>query len=303
MRAVTVVRLGAFADIAEPPPGNPPGAVSIDVCEYALLADGTRVGYDDSRGYTSVANDGDTWRHLSRESVEDDVRNVLLPDDDEDLEPRPWEDIARRLRVHGVEASPAALEQLPFEIVLGDELGARLDAERTTAIIVTGAPGAGKTSVVGALSSLLEAEGVAHGALETEQLQWGHPWLPFEAAVEQLSAVIRMQRESGRRLFLLIATTETAAELRALRDAVGAHRVLVVALSAPPDTVAARVLDREPESWPGRDALAGHARELAAAIPRLDGVDVVLETGGGTPEAVARELRAELVRHGLTASR
>jgi cytidylate kinase len=169
-----------------------------------------------------------------------------------------------------------------------------LVADRTAALIVTGAPGAGKTSVVGALSSLLEAEGVVHGAFETEQLQWGHPWLSFEHALEQLSAVVRIQRELGRRLFLVIATTETAAELRALRDAVAAHDVLVVALSAPPDTVAARVLDREPESWAGREALAEHARELAGAIPRLDGVDVVLETGGRTPEQAARELRAEL---------
>jgi chloramphenicol 3-O-phosphotransferase len=183
--------------------------------------------------------------------------------------------------VHGVERSPDA----------------------TAVLIVTGAPGAGKTSVVSALSSLLEAEGVAHGAFETEQLQWGHPWLSFEDAVAQLSAVLRMQRELGRRLFLLVATTETAAELRALRDAVAAQDVLVVALSAPPETVAARVLDREPESWAGREALARHARGLADVIPRLAGVDVVLETGGRTPEAVAGELRAELARRGLTAPR
>jgi hypothetical protein len=175
--------------------------------------------------------------------------------------------------------------------------------DRTTALIVTGAPGAGKTSVVGALSSLLESEGVVHGALETEQLQWGHPWLAFEDALGQLSALLRMQRALGRRLFLLIATTETADELRALRDAVAAHDVLVVALSAPPEMVAARVLDREPESWPGRDGLARHAHDLAGVIPRLEGVDVVLETGDRTPEEAAGELRAELARRGLTAPR
>jgi hypothetical protein len=296
MRAVTVVRLGAIADIAEPPPG----AVAIDVHEYAVVADGTRIVYDDTRGFGSVASAGqDPWRFMSRERIEQDVRNVLLPGTDDDPEPRPWDEIAHRLRGHGVETSPAELERLPFEIVLTERLEARLAAEHTVAVIVTGAPGAGKTSVVAALSSLLEAGGVAHGALETEQLQWGHPWLSFDAALDQLFLVIGRQRELGRRLFLLIATTETAAELQALREMTAAQTTLVVALAVPPATAAGRVLDREPESWAGRQALADHARDLAEVIPRLPGVDVVLDTGGGGPEDVARALRTELARRGM----
>jgi hypothetical protein len=169
----------------------------------------------------------------------------------------------------------------------------------TSALIVTGAPGAGKTSVTEALSSLLVAADVAHGAIETEQLEWGHPWLSFEAALGQLALVLGRQRELGRRLFLVVATTETAAELSALRDAIAADDVLAVALAAPPATVAARVLDREPESWAGRQALADHARDLAEVIPRLAGVDLVLDTGGRAPEDVARALRAELARRGM----
>ena len=167
------------------------------------------------------------------------------------------------------------------------------------AIVLTGAPGAGKTSVAEALSSLLETEGIAHGALEAEQLEWGHPWLSFEQAMEQLAAVLAIQRRVGRSLFLLVATTETAAELQALLDAVAADETLVAALRAPPATVAARVLAREPESWPHREALAEHARDLAEVIPRLAGVDVVLDTAGRAPEDVARELRTELGRRGL----
>ena len=50
------------------------------------------------------------------------------------------------------------------------------------------------------------------------------------------------------------------------------------------------MLEREPERWAGRDALAAHARELADAIPGLPGVDLVLDTDGRSAEAVAGEL-------------
>ena len=63
-------------------------------------------------------------------------------------------------------------------------------------------------------------------------------------------------------------------------------------LRAPGEVCAARVLEREPERWAGRDALAAHARVLADAIPALPGVDLVLDTDGRSAETVAGELFA-----------
>ena len=45
------------------------------------------------------------------------------------------------------------------------------------AMILTGAPGSGKTSVLDALCTRLEIDGVRFGAFETEQLARGWPWL------------------------------------------------------------------------------------------------------------------------------
>ena len=160
----------------------------------------------------------------------------------------------------------------------------------TAAIVITGAPGAGKSSVAEAFTTLLDDEGIEHGAIESEQLAWGTPWLPDAAVHEQLAAVCRLQRGYGRRLFVVVATTETQADLEALVAAVGASRTLVVALSAPGDVCAARVLAREPERWAARESLADHARELADVIPALPGVDLVLSTDGRGEEAVASEL-------------
>jgi len=167
------------------------------------------------------------------------------------------------------------------------------------AVVLTGGPGTGKSSVLRALTTLLDNEGVEHGAIESEQLAWGTPWLPDERVHEQLAAICRLQRAYGRRLFLVAATTESEAHLRRLLAAVAAERSLVACLRAPGDVAAARVLAREPERWAGRDALAAHARELADAIPRLPGIDLVLDTDDRDEEEVAAELREAVAARGL----
>ena len=168
----------------------------------------------------------------------------------------------------------------------------------TAAIVITGAPGSGKSSVAEAFTTLLDNAGIEHGAIESEQLAWGTPWLEEAQMHEQLAVVCRLQRGYGRRLFIVVATTETQEDLDGLLAAVGAERSLVVALRAPGDACAARVLEREPERWAGRESLAAHARELASVIPALPGVDLVLSTDGRGEEAVAGELLDAAVNGG-----
>ena len=160
----------------------------------------------------------------------------------------------------------------------------------SAAIVITGAPGAGKSSVAEAFTTLLDNAGAEHGAIESEQLAWGTPWLEEEQMREQLAAVVRQQRGYGRRLFVVVATTETREEVDGLLGALGVARSLVVALRAPGDVCAARVLEREPERWAARESLAEHARELASVIPGLPGVDLVLDTDGRSADDVAAEL-------------
>jgi hypothetical protein len=167
------------------------------------------------------------------------------------------------------------------------------------ALVLTGSPGAGKSAVLEALSGLLGNEGVEHGAFESEQLAWGEPWLALEATLPQLVAVCRLQRAAGRRLLLVAATTETEAELQGVLRAIGAPRRLVVCLASEPDTAAARIAAREPDSWSGKARLVAHARELAGVIPDLPGVDLVLSTEGERPEDVARRVRDALAAHGM----
>ncbi len=169
----------------------------------------------------------------------------------------------------------------------------------SSALILTGAPGTGKSSVLAALSTLLELEHVGFGAVETEELARGWPSLQSEQWIPQLEALVRLQRTAGRNTFLVVATTESEAELGAVIEAVGAQRVLVVCLSAAPDLAASRVAEREPDSWPGKPALVEHARKLASEIPRLRGLDVILPTDSRDAVAVAQELRRLLMEAGV----
>jgi len=96
------------------------------------------------------------------------------------------------------------------------------------ALILTGAPGSGKSSVVDALSTLLEIDGTPFGAIETEQLARGWPWLTPDNWIPQLAAVICLQRKAGRTTFIVVATTETEQEIQGVSDALADDHVLGV---------------------------------------------------------------------------
>jgi dephospho-CoA kinase len=166
--------------------------------------------------------------------------------------------------------------------------------EKTVVIVLTGPPGAGKTSVLERLTTELERDGVEYGALDSEQLGWGSPWLSAEIQLMQLAAVLDLQKKAGRRRFLLAATTETTDDLTALVAASDADRAVVVLLTAPPELVASRLDAREPDDWPGKQQLIEHARYLSETMPELVGIDVRISTEDRHPNDVARELRDEL---------
>jgi broad-specificity NMP kinase len=162
------------------------------------------------------------------------------------------------------------------------------------AIVLTGSPGSGKSSVLQALASLLDSDKVPHAVIESEQLASGYPWLPEEQAYAVLAEVCRVQRGFGRRLFLIAATTETDAHISGLLAAIAADEHTVVCLEATPETAARRVYEREPAEWHGRDALVEAAGRLATQIPSLNGIDLHVSTEGRHPRAVAREIRDQL---------
>jgi gluconate kinase len=168
-------------------------------------------------------------------------------------------------------------------------------------LLLIGAPGAGKSSALDALATRLEIAGVAHGAIESEELARGFPLLDASRWIAQLGVVLELQREAGRHLFLIAATVEDDEELRELRGALRADQSIAVCLAAPPELLAERLERRESDRWPGKRRLIEHARALAQSVPRLAGIEVVIDTGGRTADDVAAQILEEMRARGLPA--
>jgi chloramphenicol 3-O-phosphotransferase len=160
------------------------------------------------------------------------------------------------------------------------------------AVVLTGPPGAGKTSVLTALVDALSDDDIAHAAVEVEALVWTHPAVTGEQCARHVRSACELHRAAGQRLLLVAQTLETDSDVAELLDAVGADEVFLVRLEARPATLVERIVDREPPSWSGLDRLVEHTQELAATMPALSGVDLVLSTDGERAEDVAARIRA-----------
>jgi ribose 1,5-bisphosphokinase PhnN len=159
------------------------------------------------------------------------------------------------------------------------------------ALVLTGPPGAGKTSVLEALSDALVDDDISHAAVETEALTSTHPPLDDEEWFAHIEAACRLHRSQGQRLLLVATTVESDGDLRGVLRAIGADEHVVVRLEAEPATLAQRIVEREPEGWSGLDQLVAASARLGPVIAGLDGVALTLSTEGARPVEVSTRIR------------
>jgi hypothetical protein len=162
------------------------------------------------------------------------------------------------------------------------------------ALLITGPPGAGKTEVLAALSDLLVADDIKHACIEVEALTSAHPPLEDEQWTAPVRAVCGLYRRFGYELLLVTATVEGQDDLDAVLAAIGADQHAVVRLEADAQTLRRRISEREPDGWPGLDALLAAADRLAPVIASLDGFALSLSTEGERAPAVAERIRVRL---------
>ena len=161
------------------------------------------------------------------------------------------------------------------------------------AVVVTGAPGAGKTAYLIALTDALVDDEVATRPSTPTRSAWAYPYPRIEARVELLRRAWAAHRDAGHDLLLLGEVVESTEHLAELLEAVGADDHLLVRLTAPYMLLRQRILAREPADWSGLEYLleetsAGRwrSRSSTACTSR----STPSRTG---PHEVAARIRAE----------
>ena len=160
------------------------------------------------------------------------------------------------------------------------------------AVVVTGAPGAGKTaSLIGLADALIDDE-IAHAAIDVDEVAWAYPFPDLDGRCARLSALWAAHRDAGHDLLLVGEVVESNDHLAQILGTVGADDHLLVLLEAPPATMRERIVEREPPGWSGLEPLLGQVDRYAASLPQLDGIHVTCDTEELPPDEVAARIRA-----------
>jgi cytidylate kinase len=161
------------------------------------------------------------------------------------------------------------------------------------AVIVTGPPGAGKTMALMTLSDALAVDGIAHAAIDVDEVSWAYPYPDSGRRHELFAAAWEAHRHDGHELVLVAEVVESDEHLAQLVEAAQARDHLLVRLGARPDTCRERIIAREPPSWSGLDHLLGEMERWAVSLTKLAGVHLVLDSEALDPDEVAACIRAE----------
>ena len=131
-----VVGLYALCDLQIGPGVRalPDDRLEFAVEEFAQLSEGQPVLLREL-GWSSAPSTGGSATlalYLTEDRVVDNVRTVVLPDDAEtSRDEHPWHQLAATLTAKGLPTTADELRELPYDIVLGPRLRARLSAPQT----------------------------------------------------------------------------------------------------------------------------------------------------------------------------
>ncbi len=173
---------------------------------------------------------------------------------------------------------------------------------RVPLVLVTGPVGVGKSTVADALSDCLSKQGLAHWLMDLDRLTDiaprapGDPYAggPLRASVR---AVWRVMRSAGARAAVFPRVLESSAEAADLAREIPGAELWMVRLRASKPVLTERIAGRE-----RGESLRWHterAQHLAALMDRANLGDLIIDTDGKTPEAIADKIaRGFRARHG-----
>ena len=165
-------------------------------------------------------------------------------------------------------------------------------------ILITGPVASGKTTVAIEASAQLEAAGIAHALVDTDELDRifpAPPDDPHKTALTQrnLASVWENLRDAGApRLILTMVATSLGHELPWIRTAVPSAQITVVRLRASESTLLERVSRREVGSGEAYHARRSVEQARAMACKAEGEGTIVVETTGRQVADIAGEVLA-----------
>jgi len=153
-------------------------------------------------------------------------------------------------------------------------------------LLVTGAPGVGKTTLVKEMGEQLFHAGVAHAVVDIDELARVRPAVPdkrvwADLTVANLRVMWPNYEALGVERVILAGIVQSAAIIDAYRAAIPGSDLTVVRLRASVDTLHARLQDREPGSV--RAFLLGVTASLDREIADLDVADLTVDNDPDQP--------------------
>ena len=161
------------------------------------------------------------------------------------------------------------------------------------AVIVTGAPGVGKTTYLTALTDVLADDEIAHATIDADEVSWAYPYPDLRARTEYVRRATDAHRDRGHGLLLLGEVVESPEHLAELLAAVGADDHLLVRLTAPYMLLRQRILEREPPEWSGTEHLLEETARWVDLIHGLEGAHLTIDTVRTGPLEAAARIRTE----------
>ena len=143
-----------------------------------------------------------------------------------------------------------------------------------------------------ALSDALVESGVAHAAVDVDEVAWTYPFPTLAQRCEHLRAWCGPHRRAGRDLLLVAEVIESAGHLRDVLAAVGADEHLLILLDAAPDTLRQRIIAREPPGWAGLDHLLDETPRLQDGLAALAGVHLAIGSDHATLPQIVERIRS-----------
>ncbi len=160
-------------------------------------------------------------------------------------------------------------------------------------LVITGPIGVGKTTVTQSIGQVLAEAGVPHAAIDMDWLRnsWPHPAgdrFNTRVGFSNLAAVAANFREAGSGRFVIADVVEARSDRESYQRAIPGAEVTVVRLAADPVENRRRIAYRaagDDEPWE-----VERATELVGIMEANDVADVVIDTTGRSPHAIARDI-------------